>query len=289
MRHLVVGVDGSPAADRALRWAAADARLWDARLTVVHCYPVTAAGGPWIHDEEVAATRTIDDITARAWQELAGVRSKSQLLWAPSGSWAYKLADAAVGSDLLVVGSRGLATFMQLLVGSVSHHVSTHAATSVVVVRGDDHTEAPLGDVIVGVDGSERSVHALRWGAQEAAQRGTELHAVHAYEWLRGTGGDQAADVAASESAARSTARNLLASTVRRAALPSGLVVRQTVAPGAPADVLTSVVRADQVLVCGPRGRSTLGQIVLGSVTRRCLQRAAAPVAVVRGGDEQAA
>jgi nucleotide-binding universal stress UspA family protein len=44
MEHLVVGVDGSTGADRALAWAIREARSWDARLTIVHCYPTLPTG-----------------------------------------------------------------------------------------------------------------------------------------------------------------------------------------------------------------------------------------------------
>lgn len=39
----------------------------------------------------------------------------------------------------------------------------------------------PSGPVVVGVDGSERSVAALRWGAAEASRLGTSVIAVLAY------------------------------------------------------------------------------------------------------------
>ena len=41
---------------------------------------------------------------------------------------------------------------------------------------------APMGTIVVGVDGSDGSLQALRWAIDEARLRGARLVAVHA--WL---------------------------------------------------------------------------------------------------------
>ncbi len=286
MRSLVVGVDGSPGADRALQWAAREARLWAARLHLVHCYPMDRDTGLWLDEDKQAATDTLDDITARARKHLAGLEWDAQIEWAPSGSWAYKLVDRARGADVLVVGSRGLGGFLQLLLGSVSHHVSTHAATTVAVVRDQADAVADSGDVVVGVDGSAPSLRALHWGAREAARRGVGLRAVHAYavpsaqrNFSRIVGAETAAQV---HDHARAAATELLAGAVDRAQLPADTPVRQLVAAGSPAGVLVSTTRPEELLVCGPRGLSPLQQKVLGSVSDQCLRHAQAPVVLVR-------
>lgn len=286
MRLLVVGVDGSPGAERALHWAAQEARLWAARLHIVHCYPTEPDTGVWLDDDRRTATDTLDAITARAHEQLAGLEWDAKVEWAPSGSWAYKLVDNARGADLLVVGSRGLGGFLQLLLGSVSHHVSTHAATTVVVVRARAEAVADGGDVVVGVDGSAPSLRALQWGAREAARRGVGLRAVHAYpvsstqrNLSRGVGAETAAQT---RERARDAATELLAGAVDRAQLPTGTSVRQQVAAGSPAGVLVSTTRPEELLVCGPRGLSPLQQKVLGSVSDQCLRHAQAPVVLVR-------
>ena len=40
---------------------------------------------------------------------------------------------------------------------------------------------AQVRRIVVGVDGSETSRHALRWGADEALAHAAELHVVHAW------------------------------------------------------------------------------------------------------------
>ena len=51
------------------------------------------------------------------------------------------LSEAAEDADLLVVGSRGLGGFKELLLGSVGHQCAQHAPCPVVIVRGRNHTD----------------------------------------------------------------------------------------------------------------------------------------------------
>ena len=52
------------------------------------------------------------------------------------GNPAAVLLDAAVGADLLVVGSRGHGGFTEALLGSVGQACAHHAQCPVVIVRG---------------------------------------------------------------------------------------------------------------------------------------------------------
>jgi len=286
MEHLVVGVDGSTGADRALAWAIREAELWDARLTIVHCYPLLPTPGPWLADEEECALRAVEALVARHTTALDGVRWTTQVRWAPSGSWAHKLAEAADDADLLVVGSRGLGGFWQLLLGSVSHHVSIHAPSSVAVVHdGVDTSVGPSG-VVVGIDGSPPSLRALTWAAREADRLGLPLDAVHAYPVPTAAANaalSRSADEAERISArAHAAAEELLATAVAQVDVPASVEVRQRVAAGSPAWVLTGVADSDALLVCGQRGHGRVGQLVIGSVSDQCLRHARGAVVVVR-------
>jgi nucleotide-binding universal stress UspA family protein len=53
------------------------------------------------------------------------------------GAAAQALLSAAIDAELLVVGSRGLGGFKELLLGSVSHQCANHAPCPVVIVRKD--------------------------------------------------------------------------------------------------------------------------------------------------------
>lgn len=281
-----MGVDGSIGADRALAWTIRQARLWNARLTIVHCYPLLPIGGPWMAEEEESALRAVEALVARHTAELESVQWDTQVRWAPSGSWAHRLVDAAEDADLLVVGSRGLGGFLELLLGSVSHHVSIHAPSSVAVVHeGTDATRDPSA-VVVGIDGSPPSLRALAWAAREAHRLGLPVEAVHAYavpttaaNAALGRGTVEAEEI---RSRAHSAAEELLKAAVAQADVPETVEVRQRVAAGSPAGVLIDAAGSEALLVCGQRGHGRLGQLVIGSVSDQCLRHATGAVVVVR-------
>jgi nucleotide-binding universal stress UspA family protein len=65
------------------------------------------------------------------WRVTPGVTLTQEVV---EGHAAKVLLDAATGSDLLVVGSRGHGEFAGALLGSISQHVVSHAPCPVVVV-----------------------------------------------------------------------------------------------------------------------------------------------------------
>ncbi len=138
---LVVGVDGSEGAERALLWAASEARLRGARLRVVLAWepPVQIlAGGGWVvptdemlarHQEDARAR--LDELLAPHAETLAGLEVERLAL---HGAPATVLLEQAQGADALVVGTRGHGGFVGLLLGSVSAQCAHHAPCPVVIV-----------------------------------------------------------------------------------------------------------------------------------------------------------
>lgn len=140
MKRIVVGVDGSEGARRALAWAVDEAERWDATLVVVNAWsmPVMAAPTglapmpvlPESGELEGSAGALLDEVVRAAVGDRP-VRVERAVV---EGSAAQVLLDAAAGADLLVVGSRGHGGFLGLLLGSVSQHCTHHAACPIVVV-----------------------------------------------------------------------------------------------------------------------------------------------------------
>jgi nucleotide-binding universal stress UspA family protein len=137
MERIVVGVDGSDTARRALNWAVAEARLRQAALEVVLAwhmpyiagYPYAGVGFDPATFEKDAQT-TLDSIVDGT--DTTGVPQVARTL--AVGDAASALLDRSADADLVVVGSRGHGGFAGLLLGSVSHHVTHHATCPVVVV-----------------------------------------------------------------------------------------------------------------------------------------------------------
>lgn len=137
MSRIVVGIDTSPDAERALTWALDEARLRDATLELVHAYPTPELTAlPMVvtlpNDEElrVAAQSVLDDVLAA----VGGSGDVEVVQTVQAGGAASVLTQAAEGADLLVVGARGLGGFRGLLLGSVSQQAVAHSPCPVVVV-----------------------------------------------------------------------------------------------------------------------------------------------------------
>jgi nucleotide-binding universal stress UspA family protein len=139
MARIVVGIDDSPAAADALRWALEEARRRGATLEVVHTwtFPIASElpGGEvsrLVTDLERAASEVLDEVLDGIVGDDPEVNVVRRVLEGPP---ARILIEAAVGADLLVVGSRGRGGFVGLLLGSVAQQCVHHAPCPVVVVR----------------------------------------------------------------------------------------------------------------------------------------------------------
>lgn len=134
------------------------------------------------------------------------------------------------------------------------------------------------GRIVVGVDGSEPARAALRWALGQARLTGAALDAVTAWEYpLFSTG-----EVLLPPHDPETAARRLLGDEVR-GARPDGIVVREHVAAGHPAQALVDAASEADLLVVGSRGRGAFTAALLGSVAHYCVQHAPCPVVVVRG------
>jgi nucleotide-binding universal stress UspA family protein len=138
---IVVGTDGSQAADRALEEAIDIAQRDGARLHLVTAFP-----DPAVIRERVTSGATsvqvnlseiADSVLTRA-AERAGEKGVPVETYASESDPAEAILEVAKAqdADLIVVGSRGLSGIQRFLLGSVSSKVSEHAVCSVMIVRG---------------------------------------------------------------------------------------------------------------------------------------------------------
>jgi nucleotide-binding universal stress UspA family protein len=135
--RIVVGADGSPSSESALRFAFTRARRDSRGLTVVRAWGATAVfvdvpgSAKWERvEKEEQATLSEALVPWRDRYPGVDVLEKSVL-----GNAAALLVDESAAAELLVVGSRGHGGFAGLLLGSVSHAALHHAHCPVAVVR----------------------------------------------------------------------------------------------------------------------------------------------------------
>lgn len=137
--RVVVGVDGSEPAQRALRWAIEEARRRVAILEVVHAWHMPYVGAyPYVGDAfdvalvEQGARELVEKSLADAGKDIGEVEHT-----VVRGTPTRSIIDAAEDADLIVVGARGLGGFRGLLLGSVSQQLARHADRPLVVVPAD--------------------------------------------------------------------------------------------------------------------------------------------------------
>ena len=140
-RHIVVGLDGSPGSEAAARWCVEMAPLLDADVVAVDVLPplfgvvppVVPGAIPMEYDADSRRlfARELDDFCKPF--ESAGIEYRPMLLEGEPAAMLMQVADD-VDAALIVVGRRGRGGFKALVLGSVPHHLSHHAARPVVVV-----------------------------------------------------------------------------------------------------------------------------------------------------------
>jgi nucleotide-binding universal stress UspA family protein len=131
---IVVGVDGSPSSQRAVRWAAQQAKLTGATLRAVSSWrwPNYITRVPPGVDLASDTRRTLDEVLQVA---LAGSEDLSVTRHVIEGPPGPALLTQAEDASLLVVGAQGRAAFPGMLLGSVAEYCVRHGSCPVVVVR----------------------------------------------------------------------------------------------------------------------------------------------------------
>jgi nucleotide-binding universal stress UspA family protein len=288
---VLVGVDGSPDAADALRWAADFARRTERELQVAHAWqhggrlqglpPITTSSrrASRISETEQAVearlrTLTVDvlgdDSVVSAWTPLRGVVGE-----------ALAKEATRVTAELLVVGARGVGGVRGLLLGSVSRAVAEHPPCPVAVVRRYVAIEPPEGQerwtIAVGVDGSDNAARALRWACDTALRSGAGIVAVHAFE-CPVVDADAAVEARLFDETHHRLEDEWCAPLVH-----AGVEHHFVIEKGDPREVIgaaAEVVRPACVVV-GTRGLGGLPARVLGGVTDHLIRRLQWPVVVV--------
>ena len=293
VRPVIVGVDGSAAADSAVDWALAEAEATGRPLEALTAWALPVLpGNPGLVPPdllapallEASARHTADDALARARERRTS--SNPAQARVAYGSAGPVLVDAAADAALLVVGEQGKGRVERALLGSAASYVVHHAPCPVAVVPA---RTAPLPPhrVVVGVDGSPGARSALLWGVAAAQRYDCPLHAT--YSWMTNSAMPQPPmEFMRDRDTYRAEAQAWLDHELGEA-LPDGhgVEVHRRLMHSTPAWGLLEATRPQDLLVLGTRGRGGFARLLLGSVSSQCIRHASGTVVVVPAGQER--
>lgn len=273
----IVGWDGTPAAESALEWAAAREEAGGRSLRVLRVAPAP--------DDELSA---VDDtvLLRRLHHRLAWLRRVHPVLEVAGeivhGEVVDRLCRAALDGSTLVVGEDRQVTGVLRSRRHIASRISTLARGTVIVVPLGG--AVPTGShrrVVVGIDGTQASLDALRFAAEAARERGARLVAVHT--WAEPTVWDDIVSAPGElERLMVHEHEQLLEESVEvgMAEFPDVDVVRRVTRGGA-ASELRRLSRSADLLVVGDHGRSAVARHLLGSVSAALVLDPLVPTAVV--------
>lgn len=261
---IVVAVDGSQHADRAVGWAAEQAALEDRPLTVV----AVGRGA-----QTTAATAL--DLVGRL------EHPPSARAWRTDGDPRAVLVELTTRVPLVVMGSRGRGSFRSLL-GSVSTAVTRQAACPVVVCRPRADASFTPG-IVVGADGTAESGPVLDFAFRQASLRGLPLTVVHtSWDVVAAMAELHAGPDARPPTPEAEELRLVLAESVAgfTERFPD-VAVELEVRYGLVDEKLSPRGHARDLIVVGRHPMTTVGRILTGSVATAVVERSQSSVAVV--------
>jgi len=270
---LLVGLDGSGAAGRALRWAIGLCRPpGRAQLVVATVYvadPADNLGWDDAHDHARAKL----ELWCQPARE-AGLTYRAVVL---DGACGPALVEAAEehGADLTVVSRRGTGSLDALVAGSTADHLAHHARHPLAVVPPGG-APSPPAHILVALDGSADSEAAARWAARLAHRTPARVTAAFVAEPPEVVGRLSAGERAAAEQVL-STRWSI---PLRQGGLAPDCVVQESRHPG---DALVELAHRTgaELIVAGTRALGRLRPIRLGGVTLQLLRHSDVPVVVV--------
>ncbi len=279
-RKVIVGVDGSAGSAVALQWALDHADHLGAIEPVMafvsglYAYgfePIEDAGDRGGHYRHEA----IDRLRTFLQDACPSLVDAGSVIEDRAGAG---LVEAAKGAELLVVGTRGWGSRVDLSLGSVGAYCARHSVVPVALIPPVSPAVHDHLQVVVGFDGSQHARTALAW-ALTHVRRSAQVTAVRAYTSASVVGDPLSPAPETSEASALRELEHGVAAVL--ADLPAYPSVELLVVPGDARKALRTAGADADVLVVGSRGHGVLDQLLLGSVAAALVHHPTIPTIVV--------
>ena len=297
--HVLCPVDFSDISQHALDHAAAIARWYEARLTLLYVFPnFPVVDIPSLVLGEPDRERLMAGLRGMA---AAVPQQVSVDFRIEEAAYVHEAIVAQVGethADLLVLGTHGKSGFQRLFLGSVTEKVIRKAPCPTLVVpprAPDVDAGSPIQfrRILCPVDFSESALEAMVFAlnmAQEADATLTLLHVVEFSPVLSETPLMPAPDLSRVREAADADARHRLHALIPESTDTYCTVETAVVEGRAYREILRHATELhSDLIVMGVHGRGALDQLVFGSTTHHVLRASACPVLVVRSAHTRSA
>jgi nucleotide-binding universal stress UspA family protein len=291
--HVLCPIDFSEFSRHGVDHAAAIARWYRARLTVLYIFAVRPAVElPPVAMSDEDRARALADIRRFVRQVPPDIPLEARVDEAFSVHEGILREAESMGADLLVVGSHGRSGFERLLLGSVTERLLHKALCPTLVVprrAPDKDPDAPVQfrRILCPVDFSESSNRALAYATNLADETAAHLTVVNVIEIppeLHAPSLPEGIDVDSIRAAAEADCLRRLRQLVPDGARRRG-TVETTVREGAAYREILKLAAEGQadLIVMGVHGRGAIDLLVFGSNTARVIRAADCPVLIVRG------
>ncbi|WP_413759847.1 universal stress protein [Streptomyces sp. MMBL 11-3] len=298
LRHVTAGVDGSVESRATAHWAAREALRRGVGLRLVHAWkwhPRPPASVPADSSEREWAEQTLNTVADDVRTAHPGLHVDARLV--PDSAVTALLATAD-GSEVLVLGSRGLGGLTGFVLGSVSQRVVARSVRPVVLVRPggaatdeyptvpDDGSPAegtgtPYREVVLGLDTRRPCDELIQFAFEAARRQGSALHVIHAFGVPSGDAGEPHRAAGAGPEVLAVHERAVVAAVRPWCEKYPGTAVTETVSEGRPAPALVRASSGASLVVVGRRIRESHLGTHIGPVTHAVLHHVHCPVAVV--------
>ncbi len=282
LQSVVVGVDGSPASDRALGWIAAQMSSPDQHIHAVHGYSVNAEWAlmavpfdttPWLAE--------LEELVRSDWvrpAEGTPATVDGRVIEAPAADALIQVAEAE-DADAIVVGYQGQTRWSRRHLGGTASKL-LHRSPRPVIIAGEATRVEPMSTrIIVGCEKPDSAVHLLNWALDVAEPRGLPVVAVHVVEPLAWIDTYYPVDMVAVKQAAAKRFEDVLDQI--RADREVTVDLSSEARAGSALTELTDATKGADLLVVGSHHHGALGDFLSGSITSHTPLLADCPVAVI--------
>jgi len=295
-QQVLCPTDMSDASRPALRYAAAIAAWYDARLSVLHVVPTFDAiqipPGALGETVQVVYPSSRDEVLATLQRqvEASGAAAVNPALEAEAGDTLQVIVDRAltIPADLVVLGTHGRSGFNRFLYGSIAEQVLHRASCPVLAVPPHAPADADVtfDRILCALDFSPASLQALGFALDLARQANGKVTVLHVVEWLA----EEEPRVHTHFNVPEYRQHLIDDTRARIKELIAGesqtwCEIEPVVTTGRAYREILRVAKeqASELIVMGTQGRGGLGLALAGSATQQVVRHAACPVLTVKG------